>query len=78
MGQGGSHYVDVGQLPWEENDLAGVEVILNMRDQLEAMRQRVDELVEERQALARRRSRSRRYALEKFEGGPPVASSDKT
>ena len=52
-------------------NLAGVEVILNMRDQLEAMRRKVEQLVDERRALDRQRGRGRRFALEKFKTGPP-------
>ena len=54
-------------------NLAGVEVILNMREQLEVIRQERDRLIETlRQARVDRRAGvDRRYALEKFEGGPP-------
>ena len=54
-------------------NLAGVEVILNMREQLEHVRRERDDLLETlRQArLDRRAGIDRRYALEKFEGGPP-------
>lgn len=58
-------------------NLAGVEVILNMRDQLDAMRQKLETLVEERRALERRRARDRRYALEKFKSGPPSLPHDR-
>lgn len=54
-------------------NLAGVEVILNMREQLEKMRQERDTLLETlRQARVDLRAGvERRFALEKFEGGPP-------
>lgn len=54
-------------------NLAGVEVILNMREQLELVREERDRMLEIlRQArLDRRAGVDRRYALEKFEGGPP-------
>ena len=52
-------------------NLAGVEVILNMRDQLEALRRRLDDLRSERMALQRQQNRDRRFALEKFKTGPP-------
>lgn len=52
-------------------NLAGVEVILNMRDQLDAMRRRVEQLLDERRAIDRQRGRDRRFALEKFKTGPP-------
>ena len=55
-------------------NLAGVEVILNMRDQLETIRDERDRLLESlRQARVDRRAGiDRRFALEKFEGGPPT------
>ena len=52
-------------------NLAGVEVILNMRDQLDAMKIRVEQLVDERRAIDRSQGRNRRFALEKFKTGPP-------
>ena len=54
-------------------NLAGVEVILNMREQLDVIRQERDRMIETlRQARVDRRAGvDRRYALEKFEGGPP-------
>ena len=54
-------------------NLAGVEVILNMREQLEHVREERDRLLETlRQARQDRRAGvDRRYALEKFESGPP-------
>ena len=52
-------------------NLAGVEVILNMRDQLDAMKIRLEQLVDERRAMDRSQGRNRRFALEKFKTGPP-------
>lgn len=52
-------------------NLAGVEVILNMRDQLESMRAEVDRLLDERRRLERQRQRNRKFALEKYTTGPP-------
>ena len=54
-------------------NLAGVEVILNMREQLELIREERDHLLETlRQARVDLRAGvDRRFALEKFEGGPP-------
>ena len=54
-------------------NLAGVEVILNMRDQLESMQVERDRLVEyvEREVMDRNAGIERRYALEKFQTGPP-------
>ncbi len=55
-------------------NLAGVEVILNMREQLEEMQTEVDRLLDlvKRDILDRRSGVDRRYALEKFESGPPT------
>jgi len=55
-------------------NLAGVEVILNMREQLASMQLEVDQLLESLQQTMRDRRAGvdRRYALEKFEGGPPT------
>ncbi|MDH3744788.1 MAG: MerR family transcriptional regulator [Acidobacteriota bacterium] len=55
-------------------NLAGVEVVLNMREQLESMQIEMDRLLEivERDILDKKRGVDRRYALEKFEGGPPT------
>ena len=55
-------------------NLAGVEVILNMRDQLESMQGELDRLTEfvEREASDRRAGIQRRFALEKFRSGPPT------
>ncbi len=57
-------------------NLAGVEVILNMREQLESLQLEMDGLLEAaRQSLRDRKAGvDRRYALEKFEGGPPARS----
>ncbi len=52
-------------------NLAGVEVILNMRDQLEIMRKEMAQLIAEQRALDLQRGRNRRFALEKFKTGPP-------
>lgn len=54
-------------------NLAGVEVVLNMREQMESMKSEMDELLEtlKREVAARRAGADRRYALEKFGGGPP-------
>jgi MerR family transcriptional regulator/heat shock protein HspR len=55
-------------------NLAGVEVILNMREQLHSMQMEVDRLLEmmRQDVLDRRAGVERRYALEKFETGPPI------
>ena len=54
-------------------NLAGVEVILNMREQLASMQAEVDRLIQTLQQSTRDRRAGvdRRYALEKFESGPP-------
>ena len=54
-------------------NLAGVEVILNMREQLASMQLELDQLIETLQQSIRDRRAGveRRYALEKFESGPP-------
>ena len=52
-------------------NLAGVEVILNMRDQLDVMKNEVERLIEEQRAGHLRHGADRQYALEKFESGPP-------
>ena len=54
-------------------NLAGVEVVLNMREQLESMKSEMDEMLEtlRRETVAKRLGVERRYALEKFGGGPP-------
>ncbi len=53
-------------------NLAGVEVILNMRDQLESMQTEMDRLLEvvEREILDRNAGIDRRFALEKVRSGP--------
>lgn len=53
-------------------NLAGVEVILNMREQMERMQGEVDRLLEfvRRQAEERRADPSRQHALVKLHGGP--------
>lgn len=54
-------------------NLAGVEVVLNMREQMESMKSEMDEMLESlrREVMARRLGVERRYALEKYGGGPP-------
>lgn len=54
-------------------NLAGVEVILNMREQMASMKSEMDSLLEtlKREVADRRAGVERRYALEKFGGGPP-------
>jgi MerR family transcriptional regulator/heat shock protein HspR len=53
-------------------NLAGVEVILNMREQMERMQGEVDRMVEfiRRQAEERRADPSRQHALVKIHSGP--------
>ncbi|HEX4965856.1 MAG TPA: MerR family transcriptional regulator [Thermoanaerobaculia bacterium] len=53
-------------------NLAGVEVILNMREQMERMQGEVDRLLEfvRRQAEERRADPSRQHALVKIHSGP--------
>jgi MerR family transcriptional regulator/heat shock protein HspR len=52
-------------------NLAGVEVILSMSEQLEQMQLEVDRLLEDvRQALLDRHGVERRYALVRIERGP--------
>ena len=55
-------------------NLAGVEVVLNMREQMESMKSEMDEMLDalRREARAKRLGVERRYALEKFGGGPPT------
>ena len=55
-------------------NLAGVEVILNMREQMDTMRSEMDSLLESlKSELASKRAKvDRRYALEKFGSGPPT------
>ncbi len=54
-------------------NLAGVEVILNMREQMESMRSEMDDILEElkRELADRRVGVDRKYALEKFGSGLP-------
>lgn len=54
-------------------NLAGVEVVLNMREQMDSMKSEMDEMLEQlrRETMARRLGVERRYALEKYGGGPP-------
>ncbi len=54
-------------------NLAGVEVVLNMSEQMESMKSEMDEILEtlKREMAAKRLGVERRYALEKFGGGPP-------
>lgn len=53
-------------------NLAGVEVVLNMREQLESLQLEVDRLMEyvRREASDRRAGVERRHALVKLESGP--------
>ena len=53
-------------------NLAGVEVILNMREQMERMQGEVDRMMEfiRRQAEERRADSSRQHALVKIHSGP--------
>lgn len=53
-------------------NLAGVEVILNMKQQMESMQVEVDRLLElvKREILGRKSGVDRKYALVKFQGGP--------
>ncbi len=55
-------------------NLAGVEVVLNMREQLDRMRDEMDHAFElvRRQAADRRAGVRRRHALVKFDSGPLV------
>lgn len=55
-------------------NLAGVEVILNMREQMEAMRQEMDHALEavRREAMARQEAVDRKHALVQVKGGPLV------
>lgn len=59
-------------------NLAGVEVILNMREQMEAMQLEVDRLLEhvKREMLDRRGVVDRRYALVRLESGALAPSED--
>ncbi len=55
-------------------NLAGVEVVLNMREQLDRMRDEMDRAFElvRRQAAERRAGVQRRHALVKIDSGPLV------
>jgi MerR family transcriptional regulator, heat shock protein HspR len=55
-------------------NLAGVEVVLNMREQLDRLRDEMDRALElvRRQAAERRGGVQPHHALVKFEGGPLV------
>lgn len=55
-------------------NLAGVEVILNMREQMDTMKSEMDDLLEslKQERAAGRSAADRRYALEKFGSGPPT------
>lgn len=55
-------------------NLAGVEVILNMKEQLEALQTQVNRLLEviQRERLDRKAGVDRRHALVKVESGPPM------
>ena len=53
-------------------NLAGVEVILKLREQLDELQEKHDQLLQilQQQAMDRRAGVDRRYALVKMEGGP--------
>lgn len=55
-------------------NLAGVEVILNMREQMEQMQDEMDQVLDyvKRELLERRNSAERRHALIKVDSGPLV------
>ena len=59
-------------------NLAGVEVILNMREQMESMQLEVDRLLDfvKRETLDRRAGIKRRHALVPVEGGPLARAED--
>ena len=60
-------------------NLAGVEVVLNMREQMDRMRHEMDRVLDlvRRQSAARRRTGvRRRHALVKIESGPLVKLDD--
>lgn len=59
-------------------NLAGVEVILNMREQLESMQLEVDRLLDfvKRETLDRRSGIKRRHALVPLRGGPLARARD--
>jgi MerR family transcriptional regulator/heat shock protein HspR len=56
-------------------NLAGVEVILNLQDQMEKMQAEVDRLLEfvRQEVLDQRAGVDRRHALVRITSGPPVA-----
>lgn len=53
-------------------NLAGVEVILNMREQMVSMRQEMEDALEEarREIVERRAAEAKRHALVRFESAP--------
>ena len=59
-------------------NLAGVEVVLNMRQQIDQMQSEMDRVLEyvRRQAADRRAGVRRRHALVKIDSGPLVKSED--
>lgn len=59
-------------------NLAGVEVVLNMREQMDQMRHEMDRVLEyvRRRAADNRAGVRRRHALVKIESGPLVKSED--
>ena len=59
-------------------NLAGVEVILNMREQMESMQLEVDRLLDfvKRETLDRRAGIRRRHALVPLRGGPLARSEE--
>jgi len=59
-------------------NLAGVEVVLNMREQMDQMQNEMDRVLEyvRRQAKERRGGVQRRHALVKIESGPLVKTED--
>ncbi len=59
-------------------NLAGVEVVLNMREQMDRMRSEMDRVLDlvRRQSAARRSGVRRRHALVKIESGPLVKVRD--
>ena len=61
-------------------NLAGVEVVLNMREQMDRMQHEMDRVLEyvRRQAAERRTGVRRRHALVKVESGPLVKVDEET
>ena len=55
-------------------NLAGVEVILNLQEQMEQMQEEVDRLLEsvKQQVMDQRAGVERRYALVRLQSGPPA------